>query len=51
MGGHVEFCIGLTQKGDDFVMTFGFQDNAAYVLTFPEKVLEDMLGDLKVKKE
>lgn len=50
MGGHVEFCIGLTQKSDEFVMTFGFQDNAAYVLTFPEKVLEDMFGDLEVKK-
>jgi len=50
MGGHVEFCIGLAQKEDDFLMTFGFQDNAAYLLKFHEKVLEEMFGDLKVKR-
>ena len=51
MGGHVEFCIGLAQQGSDFLMTFGFQDNAAYILKFPEKILEDMLGETQVKKK
>lgn len=46
MGGDVEFCVGLTQKDDNFYMTYGFQDNAAYLLKFPETVFEEIL-DLK----
>ena len=42
MGGLVEFCVGLAQKGEDMYMTYGFQDNAAYLLKFPEKVFEDI---------
>ncbi len=45
MSGHVEFCIGLSQKGEDFLMTFGFQDNAAYLLKFPERLIEEFLND------
>lgn len=45
MSGHVEFCVGLSQKGDDFLMTFGFQDNAAYLLKFPENLIEEFLND------
>jgi hypothetical protein len=45
MGGHVEFCIGLAQQGTDFLMTFGFQDNAAYLLKFPEQLFEDMINE------
>ena len=43
MGGHVEFCIGLDYHNDNMIMTFGFQDNAAYLLKFPESVLEEFL--------
>jgi hypothetical protein len=45
MGGHVEFCIGLALKGDDFLMSFGFQDNAAYLLKFPQSVMEEFLNE------
>jgi hypothetical protein len=45
MSGHVEFCIGLSQKGEDFLMTFGFQDNAAYLLKFSERLIEEFLND------
>jgi hypothetical protein len=45
MGGHVEFCVGLAQQGSDFLMTFGFQDNAAYLLKFPEKLFEDIINE------
>jgi hypothetical protein len=45
MGGHVEFCVGLAQQGSDFLMTFGFQDNAAYLLKFPEKLFEDLIDE------
>ena len=44
MGGHVEFCVGLAIKDNDFLMTFGFQDNAAYLLKFPESVIEEFLN-------
>ena len=45
MGGHVEFCVGLAQQGTDFLMTFGFQDNAAYLLKFPEQIFEDIINE------
>ena len=45
MGGHVEFCIGLAYRNKEFLLTFGFQDNAAYLLTVPESVIEEFLND------
>jgi hypothetical protein len=45
MGGHVEFCVGLAIHNNDMLMTFGFQDNAAYLLKFDESVLEEFLND------
>ena len=35
MDGQVEFGVGMCQRGDDFLITFGFQDNAAYLLRCP----------------
>jgi len=43
MGGHVEFCVGLAEHKGNMLMTFGFQDNAAYLLKFNESVLEEFL--------
>lgn len=37
MDGHVEFCVGLAIQNDDFLMTFGFQDNGAYLLKVSEQ--------------
>jgi hypothetical protein len=45
MGGHVEFCVGLAIHNGSMLMTFGFQDNAAYLLKFDESVLEEFLND------
>jgi hypothetical protein len=45
MSGHVEFCIGLAQKNEDLLITFGFQDNAAYLLKFPEKLIKEFIHD------
>ena len=28
----IEFAVGMCEYGDDYLITFGFQDNAAYVL-------------------
>jgi hypothetical protein len=43
MDGHVEFVTGMIYKDDYLYITFGFQDNAAFLLKFPVLVLEDYL--------
>ena len=43
MDGHVEFATGMIIKDNNFLITFGFQDNAAYLLQIPEKVVLDLL--------
>lgn len=43
MGADIEFCAGMTQTTDgDFLLTFGFQDNAAYILRVPNKFMEEV---------
>lgn len=32
MAGHVEFCTGMTLAKDSVLITFGFQDNAAFII-------------------
>jgi hypothetical protein len=39
MDAHVEFAVGMCYKGDDILITFGFQDNAAYILRMPKELL------------
>jgi len=40
MDAAVEFNCGLAENGDDLLITFGYQDNAAYILSMPKTVLE-----------
>ena len=40
MGGDVEFSIGIAKHYNQFLITFGFQDNAAYLLRFPQEVID-----------
>jgi len=44
MDAHVEFCTGMCYYKGDLLMTFGFQDNAAYVLRVSPKVVEDFIA-------
>jgi hypothetical protein len=47
LAGHVEFCIGMDHYNDDEVlMTFGFQDNAAYVLKVRKDVIDNFINGL-----
>lgn len=39
----IEFCVGAAQLGDDLLLSFGFQDNAAFVLRVPKPVVEDLI--------
>lgn len=41
----VEFCTGAAQMGDDLLLSFGFQDNAAFVLQVPKPVVEDLIRE------
>ena len=43
MDGDVEFCIGLAEQGNNFLITFGFQDNAAFLVSTPKQVIKDFL--------
>lgn len=49
LGANIEFCCGLAQKGDDFLITFGYQDTTAYMLSMPTSFLEDFI-DGKIEK-
>jgi hypothetical protein len=43
LDGRIEFCVGAAKLGDDLLISFGFQDNAAFVLQVPKLVVEDMV--------
>lgn len=44
MDAKIEFSCGMCNYGDDYLITFGLQDNAAYVLKLSDKVLEDFIN-------
>lgn len=50
MTGEIEFCCGMAFYKGDLLITFGFQDNAAFVLRVPEILIEEIIG-MKVKQE
>ena len=41
----VEFAVGAARQGDDLLISFGFQDNAAFVLRVPKLVVEDLITE------
>lgn len=43
--GRVEFVAGAAKQGEDLLISFGFQDNAAFVLRVPKPVVEDMISE------
>jgi len=51
MDAHVEFCIGLAEHGDSYLMTFGFQDNAAYILKSPKYLIKTKWTEYIIQKE
>ena len=44
MDAEIEFCCGLTFYRGDLLATFGFQDNAAYLLQIPDSMITDIIG-------
>lgn len=45
MEAKIEFACGLAKYQDSYLITFGFQDNAAYILRVPEKIMEDFIDE------
>ena len=45
MGGEIEFVCGMTRYKNDMLISFGFQDNAAYLLKVPVKFIEDFINE------
>ena len=44
MDAKIEFTCGMAVHGDDILMTFGYQDNAAYILKTPKNVVKDYMN-------
>ena len=42
MTGEIEFCAGLAVQNNDLLVSFGFQDNAAYLLKMPISSLTEL---------
>lgn len=43
MGANIEFCCGMAEHGENLLISFGFQDNAAFLLGMPKKLLGGIL--------
>jgi len=41
----VEFCCGLVEYQDSYLITFGFQDNAAYILKTPKTFIGEFINE------
>jgi len=41
----IEFAAGAARYNDDLLISFGFQDNAAFVLKVPNNVVEEMIAE------
>jgi hypothetical protein len=45
MGAKIEFACGLAIHNSDILISFGFQDNAAYIVRCPIKSVKDFMND------
>jgi len=45
LDGDVEFCVGMSYRGNKLIMTFGFQDNAAYIMEVPIQVVVEFINE------
>jgi hypothetical protein len=45
LNAEIEFSVGICEHKDDYLITFGFQDNAAYLLRVNQKFVTDYIFD------
>tara|TARA_R100000234_G_scaffold19512_1_gene10968 strand:- start:8684 stop:9691 length:1008 start_codon:yes stop_codon:yes gene_type:complete len=43
MNGKIEFCCGMAKDGEDILITFGYQDNSAFLLRLPYHLVEKII--------
>ena len=43
LDGRIEFCVGASALNGDLLISFAFQDNAAFILRTPKAVVEDLI--------
>ena len=43
LNANIEFAVGMCEYKNDYLMTFGFQDNAAYLLRVPQKFVKEYI--------
>jgi hypothetical protein len=43
----IEFCVGAAPIGDNLLVSFGVQDNSAFVLEVPNKVINELIEEAK----
>lgn len=41
----IEFCCGMAEYGDSYLITFGAQDNAAYILQTSKSMVEEFINE------
>lgn len=51
MDARIEFSCGLVVHSESFVCTFGYQDNAAYVVKIPVEFVEGLLHEVEISPE
>jgi predicted GH43/DUF377 family glycosyl hydrolase len=44
MGGEIEFACGMTRYNNQILITFGFQDNASYLLAVNTTTIDEIMG-------
>ena len=44
-GARIEFCAGMAYYNNNFLITFGYQDNAAFILQLPEELMSKMVDE------
>ena len=43
----IEFCVGAALINDNLLVSFGVQDNSAFVLEVPKTVVDEMIEEAK----
>jgi hypothetical protein len=43
LSAEIEFAVGMCEYGDDYLITFGFQDNGAYLLKVSQKFVKEFI--------
>ena len=51
MDGEIEFACGIAEWNDDILVSFGFQDNAAYILKIPQIFFDEYAKIPKLEKK